>query len=126
MRLMCPPAFTDFAERSSVPMFATVAQAAGVSPVSRVLNPHIAASTEAFGVAAAHACGVAEAQIVSGAPFAEAAIVEHASPAVDDGANAVERLLTRLADVPTPAGPTPRQILTPPGPLLTIKPRRQP
>ena len=30
--------------------------------------------------------------------------------AVDDGQTAVDRLLERLADVPTPAGPTPRQI----------------
>jgi integrase len=30
--------------------------------------------------------------------------------AVDDGAEAVGRLLTRLADTPTPAGPTPREI----------------
>jgi integrase len=51
-------------------------------------------------------------------------LTEAEQAAVDDGANAVERLLTRLADVPTPAGPTPRQILTPPGPLLTITPRR--
>jgi len=30
--------------------------------------------------------------------------------AVEDGATAVENLLERLADVPTPAGPTPRQL----------------
>lgn len=34
--------------------------------------------------------------------------------AVDDGHNAVQALLTRLADVPTPAGPTPNQIGIPP------------
>ncbi|MDO8478752.1 MAG: tyrosine-type recombinase/integrase [Candidatus Rokubacteria bacterium] len=46
--------------------------------------------------------------------------------AVDDGAEAVERLLARLADTPTPAGRSPREILPPPGPLLlTIKPLRQ-
>jgi hypothetical protein len=30
--------------------------------------------------------------------------------AVEDGAAAVEQLLTRLVDTPTPAGPTPRQL----------------
>lgn len=30
--------------------------------------------------------------------------------AVDDGASALESLLKRLADVPTPAGPTPLQL----------------
>jgi hypothetical protein len=30
--------------------------------------------------------------------------------AVEDGVSALERLLTQLADVPTPAGPTPRQL----------------
>ena len=44
--------------------------------------------------------------------------------AVDEGADAVERLLTRLADTPTPAGPTPREIPPPSGPLLSIKPLR--
>jgi hypothetical protein len=33
--------------------------------------------------------------------------------AVDDGQTALDQLLQRLADVPTPAGPTPRQIGTP-------------
>jgi hypothetical protein len=33
--------------------------------------------------------------------------------AVDDGQAALDRLLDRLADVPTPAGPTPRQIGAP-------------
>jgi hypothetical protein len=31
--------------------------------------------------------------------------------AVEDGTAAVERLLDRLADTPTPAGPTPRELL---------------
>ena len=35
--------------------------------------------------------------------------------AVDDGLAAFERLLTQLADVPTPAGPTPRQLRDPEG-----------
>ena len=30
--------------------------------------------------------------------------------AIDDGVAAFEKLLARLADVPTPAGPTPRQL----------------
>jgi hypothetical protein len=30
--------------------------------------------------------------------------------AVDDGQDALDKLLGRLADTPTPAGPTPRQI----------------
>lgn len=33
--------------------------------------------------------------------------------AVDDGQAAVDQLLERLADVPTPAGPTPRQLGAP-------------
>jgi integrase len=53
-------------------------------------------------------------------------LTEAEQAAVDDGADAVERLLTRLVDVPTPAGPTPRQLLAPSGSLLTIPPRRQP
>jgi integrase len=43
--------------------------------------------------------------------------------AVEEGADAVQRLLARLADTPTPAGPTPRQTRSP-GPLLSIKPLR--
>ncbi len=35
-------------------------------------------------------------------------LTEDERAAVDDGADAVERLLARLADTPTPAGPTPR------------------
>ncbi|MER7468649.1 hypothetical protein [Streptomyces sp. NPDC097981] len=34
---------------------------------------------------------------------------------VDDGHAALNRLLERLADVPTPAGPTPRELSLPPG-----------
>ena len=33
--------------------------------------------------------------------------------AVDDGQAAIDRLLAKLADTPTPAGPTPRQLATP-------------
>jgi hypothetical protein len=33
--------------------------------------------------------------------------------AVDDGQAALDKLLERLTDVPTPAGPTPRQLAVP-------------
>ena len=39
--------------------------------------------------------------------------------AVDEGADAVQRLLARLEDTATPAGPTPRELQPPPGPLLS-------
>lgn len=46
--------------------------------------------------------------------------------AVDDGQGALSQLLTRLADVPTPAGPTPNQIGIPPSvTLLPIADVRQ-
>jgi len=38
--------------------------------------------------------------------------------AVDDGQTALDKLLARLADVPTPAGPTPRKIGIPPNAAL--------
>jgi hypothetical protein len=41
-------------------------------------------------------------------------LTEDEQAAVDDGNAALDRLLGRLADIPTPAGPTPRQ-LDPPG-----------
>jgi hypothetical protein len=34
--------------------------------------------------------------------------------AVDDGQAALDKLLAQLADIPTPAGPTPRQVGVPP------------
>jgi hypothetical protein len=40
--------------------------------------------------------------------------------AVDDGLEALERLCTQLADVPTPAGPTPRDLATSASPLPSI------
>ena len=47
--------------------------------------------------------------------------------AVDDGQAALDRLLDRLADIPTPAGPTPRQLDLPqPVRLLPIVEVRQP
>jgi hypothetical protein len=46
--------------------------------------------------------------------------------AVDDGQAALNQLLERLTDVPTPAGPTPRQISVPPtATLLPIVDVRQ-
>ena len=40
----------------------------------------------------------------------EIPLTEAEVAAVDDGASALESLLSRLADVPTPAGPTPLQL----------------
>ena len=37
-------------------------------------------------------------------------LTEDEQAAVDDGNAALDRLLDRLADIPTPAGPTPRQL----------------
>jgi integrase len=37
-------------------------------------------------------------------------LLEDERAAVEDGLEAVEKLLTRLADIPTPAGPTPREL----------------
>jgi hypothetical protein len=42
--------------------------------------------------------------------LAQIPLTEDERDAVEDGAAAVERLIERLADVPTPAGPTPRQL----------------
>jgi integrase len=48
-------------------------------------------------------------------------LTEDERAAVDDGHTALDQLLERLADVPTPAGPTPRQIDMPgPASLLPI------
>jgi integrase len=52
-------------------------------------------------------------------------LTEGERAAVEDGAAAVERLLDRLADLPTPAGPTAREIRAPQTPLLTITPLRR-
>jgi integrase len=52
-------------------------------------------------------------------------LTEPERAAVDDGAAAVEQLLSRLADTPTPAGPTPRELGALPT-LLTITPLRPP
>ncbi|MFK0024049.1 hypothetical protein [Streptomyces sp. NPDC090798] len=38
--------------------------------------------------------------------------------AVDDGQDALDQLLGRLADVPTPSGPTPRELDVPPSAAL--------
>jgi integrase len=45
-------------------------------------------------------------------------LTEDERAAVDDGQAALDSLLTRLVDVPTPAGPTPRQIALPANPTL--------
>lgn len=37
-------------------------------------------------------------------------LTEDERAAVDDGQTAIDALLTRLTDIPTPAGPTPRQL----------------
>ena len=46
--------------------------------------------------------------------------------AVDDGHTAVTKLLDRLADIPTPAGPTPRELGSPATmtmlPIMQIRP----
>ncbi|KOU63878.1 hypothetical protein ADK55_07810 [Streptomyces sp. WM4235] len=42
--------------------------------------------------------------------FAAIPLTDDERAAVDDGQAALDQLLTRLTDVPTPAGPTPRQI----------------
>jgi hypothetical protein len=44
--------------------------------------------------------------------------------AVEDGLTAYEQLLAKLADVPTPAGPTPRQLAD--GSLVQLKVGAQP
>jgi len=49
-------------------------------------------------------------------------LTEPERAAVEDGAAAVEQLLDRLADTPTPAGPTPRAIREAQTPLLTLTP----
>jgi hypothetical protein len=52
-------------------------------------------------------------------------LTEGERAAVEDGAAAVKQLLDRLADMPTPAGPTPRKIWETQPPLLTLTPLRQ-
>ena len=42
--------------------------------------------------------------------LASVPLTDHERAAVDDGQAALDNLLHRLADVPTPTGPTPRQI----------------
>ena len=45
--------------------------------------------------------------------LAQIPLTDDEQPAVEDGAAAVERLLDRLRDIPTPAGPTPRDLAAP-------------
>ena len=42
--------------------------------------------------------------------LAQIPLTDEERAAVEDGTTAVERLIERLTDVPTPAGPTPRQL----------------
>ncbi len=42
--------------------------------------------------------------------LAEIPLTDDERAAVEDGTTAVDRLIDRLTDVPTPAGPTPRQL----------------
>jgi hypothetical protein len=46
------------------------------------------------------------------------ALTDDERAAVDDGRTALDQLLTRLTDIPTPAGPVPRQLGTPATPTL--------
>ena len=52
-------------------------------------------------------------------------LTEDEQAAVADGQSALDRLLDRLADTPTPAGPTPRQLDVPAGatllPILDVR-----
>ena len=48
----------------------------------------------------------------------EMPLTEEERAAVDDGVAAYEALLAQLADIPTPAGPTPRQLVGTPLPVL--------
>lgn len=56
--------------------------------------------------------------------MAQIPLTDEERAAVEDGTAAVERLLERLTDVPTPAGPTPRQLAQPASfiPLATLGP----
>jgi integrase len=47
-------------------------------------------------------------------------LTDEEQAAVEEGATSIERLLERLADLPTPAGPTPRQLGCAPIPLRLI------
>ncbi len=48
----------------------------------------------------------------------EMPLTEEERTAVDDGVAAYEALLAHLVDIPTPAGPTPRQLAGTPLPVL--------
>lgn len=52
----------------------------------------------------------------------EIPLTEDEAAAVDDGLEALERLCMQLADVPTPAGPTPRELSQPAGTPLPVLP----
>ena len=53
---------------------------------------------------------------------AEIPLSDEERAAVDDGHAALDAVLNRLADVPTPAGPTPHQIGTRPTPTMLPSP----
>ena len=57
--------------------------------------------------------------------LAQIPLIDDEQAAVDDDRQALARLLDRLADTPTPAGPTPRQIGVPPTatvlPILAVR-----
>ncbi len=55
----------------------------------------------------------------------EIALNETELAAVDEGVGALEKLLRQLADVPTPAGPTPRQLQSPALVPLDVSPLPQ-
>jgi hypothetical protein len=54
----------------------------------------------------------------------EIPLTEEERAAVEDGQTALDRLLARLADVPTPAGTTPRRLALRPLPILPDPPER--
>ena len=53
----------------------------------------------------------------------EIPLTEGERAAVEDGVVAVEDLITRLADTPTPAGPTPRELQVAFIPVATLDPQ---
>ena len=61
-----------------------------------------------------------EAQVNLQRMHLEIPLTESERAAVEEGAAAVEQLIERLADTPTPAGPTPRQIRATLVPLDTL------
>jgi hypothetical protein len=56
-------------------------------------------------------------------------LTEDERPAVDDGRTAIDALLDRLTDIPTPVGPLPRELGLPTTatmlPIVEVRPRNQ-